>query len=58
MHAEAREGFNVSVAMVERVNILVESLDMDESVGKIEVELPVERNPESSQNEHGDIPGI
>ena len=51
VHAEARERLDISVAMVERVNILVKSFDMDEPVGKIEVKLPIERNPEECKDE-------
>ena len=32
VHAQPREWFNVSVAVVERVDVLVESLDVDEPV--------------------------
>ena len=58
VHAEAREGFDVSVTVVERVNILVQGLDMNKPVGKVKVKLPVERDPEECKNEHGHIPRI
>ena len=41
VHAQAREGLDVGVAVVEGVDVLVESLDVDEPVGKVEVELAV-----------------
>ena len=46
VHAQPSERLDVRVAMVERVDVLVESLDVDEPVGKVEVKLSVEGNPE------------
>ena len=58
VHAEARERLDISVAMVEGMNIFVKSFDMDESVGKIKVKLPIERNPEECKDEHCHVPRI
>ena len=57
MHAEAGEGFDVRVAVVEAVDVLVQSGDVDEPVGEVEVELPVERHPEGSQAEDEEVLG-
>ena len=35
MHAETREGFNVRVAVVQAVDVFVESRDVDESVAAV-----------------------
>ena len=56
VHAQPSERLNVRVAMVERVDVLVESLDVDEPVGKVEMELTVEGNPEGCQNKHCCVP--
>ena len=56
MHAQPREGFDVGVAVVERVDVLVESLDVDEPVSKVEVKLAIEGNPEGCQNKHCCVP--
>ena len=56
MHAQTRERFNVCVAVVEGVDVLVESLDVDEPVGKVEMELAVKGNPEGCQNKHCRVP--
>ena len=56
VHAQPSERLNVRVAMVERVDVLVESLDVDEPVGKVEMELAVEGNPEGREDEHCRVP--
>ena len=56
VHAQPSERLNVRVAVVERVDVLVQSLDVDEAVGKVEMELAVEGNPEGCQNKHGCVP--
>ena len=56
VHAQPRKGFDVGVAVVEGVDVLVESLDVDQPVGKVEVKLAVEGNPEGCQNKHCCVP--
>ena len=58
VHAEARERFNISVTMVERVDILVKSFDMDKPVGKIKVKLSIERDPKECKDKHCHVPRI
>ena len=54
VHGESGKGFDVGVPVVERVDILVHRLDVDEPVGKVEVELAVERHQEGTKPEgHG-----
>ena len=56
MHAQPREGFDVGVAVVEGVDILVQRLDVDEPVSKVEVKLAIEGNPEGCQKKHCCVP--
>ena len=58
VHAQPREGFDVGVAVVEGVDILVQRLDVDEPVSKVEVKLAVEGNPKRCQNKHCCVPPI
>ena len=58
VHAQPREGFYVGVAVVEGVDVLVESFDVDEPMGKVEVKLSVEWNPEGCQNKHCRVPAV
>ena len=55
MHAEAGEGFDVRVAVVEAVDVLVEGGDVDEPVGEVEVELPVEGDQEAAEDKQGRV---
>ena len=56
MHGEASEGFHVRVPVVEGVNVLVEGLDVDEAVGKIEMELSLKRHQDEADEEHCQVP--
>lgn len=58
MHGESSEGFNIGVPMVKGVDVLIQGLDVDEAMGKVEVEVAIHDNPESSQGEHGHVPGV
>ena len=57
VHAESSKWLDVSVAVVQGMDVLVHCLDVDEAVSKIKVELTVEGHPEGSQYEHGQVPG-
>ena len=56
MHAESRKWLDVSVAVVQGVDVLVHCLYVDEAMSKVKVEFTVEGDPEGSQNEHCQIP--
>ena len=57
VHGESGKGFDVGVPVVESVDVLVHRLDVDEPVGKVEVELSVEWNPEGCKHEQSHVPG-
>ena len=57
VHTESSKRFDVSIAVVQGMDVLVHCLDVDEAVSKIKVELTVEGHPEGSQYEHGQVPG-
>ena len=50
VHGQASKRFYVRVSVVDGMDVLVERLDVDEPVGEVEMELPVERDPEESQD--------
>mmetsp|Transcript_114572 Transcript_114572/g.365354 ORF Transcript_114572/g.365354 Transcript_114572/m.365354 type:complete len:391 (+) Transcript_114572:679-1851(+) len=56
VHAEAREGLDVGVPVVEAVHIPVEELDVQEAVRKVEVQVPPQRHPEPRQHEEPKAP--
>ena len=58
VHAQPRERFNVSVTVMQGMDVLVQGLDVDEAVGKVEVKLPIKGHPESGQAEHGYVPRV
>ena len=47
VHAESSERFDVGVPVMDSVDVFVQGLDMDEPVGKVEVELAIKWDPES-----------
>ena len=56
VHGEPGKRLDVGVPVMESVDILVHCLDVDEPVGKVEVELAVEGNPEGREDEHCRVP--
>ena len=58
MHGQASKGLYVGVSVMDRVDVLVKGLDMDEPMCKVEVELTVEGNPKGSQAKHDQVPGV
>ena len=56
VHGESGKGFDVGVPVVESVDVLVHRLDVDEPVGKVEVELSVEGNPEGCSHKQSHVP--
>ena len=57
VHGEPGKRLDVGVPVMESVHILVHRLDVDEPVGKVEVELSVEWNPEGCKHEQSHVPG-
>ena len=55
VHGQPGKRLDVSVPVVEGVNVLVHCLDVDEPVGEVEVELSVEGHQEAAENEQGRV---
>ena len=56
VHGQASEGLHVSVPVVERVHVAVEGRYVEQAVGEVEVELPVEGDTEQREAEHSRVP--
>lgn len=58
MHAQAREGLNIRVTVVQRVNVFIECLDVNKAVSEIEVQLSPNGDEKTSCNEHEQVPVV
>ena len=48
VHAQSRKGFNVNVAVMDRMDVFVDKVDVDETVGKVQMNVPMgNRDPAS-----------
>ena len=58
VHAKSSKRFNIRVTVMQRVNVLVHSFDMNKPMGKIKMEFAIQWDPEKGQNEHSGIPRV
>jgi len=58
MHAESCEGLDVSVAVMDRVDVFVQRSDVDEPVRKVEVNPSEKWNSKEGENKEEEVPRV